>query len=181
MDKVEIRIDATDWAEQALRAELEIQGDEDVIKMADEGYTTGQMACILVGGRALGIVPAHTLKSDKLLLYGGARAEVATKYAACKRQAELVNGKTIEVREYVGPPGREDDNEDDTPKTFVRSETDEGMRLAERYLARTVPGHVYGHLKIIAANGGDVMAAAEALASKVLSMAEERVLEPVLA
>jgi len=177
MDTVEIRIDATDWAEQALLAETEIQGDEDVVKMADAGYTTGQMACILVGGRALGIVPAHTLKSDKLLLYGGARAEVATKYAACKRQAELANGKTVEVREYVGPsPGREDDNEEDTLKTFVRSESDEGMRLAERYLDRTVPGHVYGHLKIIAANGGDVTAAAEALASKVLSMARELVL-----
>jgi hypothetical protein len=183
--KVVIKIDATDWARAFSEQEPTIESEADVIALAMGGMETGQIAKLILGGRAQHVVPVDIIKPDKLLLYGGARADVAQILVRQERDVTLQNGKTITIRDYLGRPGRpmdESDDEDtadgdDDGPPWIVSGSPEAVERARRYLERTIPGHIYTRLMQIAAGGGDVLSAVAELKATLDEMAS-RLTEP---
>lgn len=159
--KTALTIDIADWVEEYQQREPTIQGDNDIVRLTQQGMGTGQVARLTVVARANGLAPEGILKSDKLLLYSGARAEIDVKHAARMRMATMPNGVQYQVREFVGAINTLDeegepvaDNEDDL--FFVRSDSEDGLRRVRRYLFAVVPGHIFNRLKILAANDEDI-------------------------
>lgn len=187
MKKATIQIDVTDWQEEFNRFEPDIKAQEDLFRcLTENGFTTGQVAKLAIIARLVGIAPDDILAPCKVLLYGGARADVALRIGAQRRIVETPSGKEYEVRAYVGIPGRPkefygDDDDDEMaheiqgPETipaYVDMDSEESLRRVERYLSNTLPGHIFGRFKIIMAANGDVETAAEDLKAKIDELVE---------
>ena len=139
-----LTIDIEDWADEWAHAEEEITDDDDIVRLV-QSMPTGKVARMTVASRANGQTPDTVFATDKLLLYAGARAEVARKVAARYCEQE-VGDHTVQVREFLGG------NQDEEDQLFVLAESEEGIRRATRYILSVVPGHVFGHLKVLAAH-----------------------------
>jgi len=177
--KLYAKADITEWREEFLRHEPEIASEDDLVKLAtDGGFKTGEVARMAIASRAMNIAPDDILKPNKLLLYAGGRAQVSMAVAARKSTFEAPNGKEYAVREFVGLPGRPEEEvvSDDNgnaqeveaiselgDKPMVAFDSQEGVKRATHYLLNTIPGHVWTRLAIIAASGGDVAGVADEL------------------
>jgi hypothetical protein len=164
--KTEVRTDITDWVDEWVHDETDMAQDDIIVKLTTQGYPAGKIARMAVSARLNGKAPDDILDSNKLLLYAGARRDVARRIETRKRG---------HVREFIGKhsePVDEEGGEEDRPSGYVRSLSDDGLRLAESYLLNHVPGHIRNHLRIVAANGGDATAVADKLCSKITELAE---------
>jgi hypothetical protein len=187
MNKVFVKEDITDWAEEAQRAEFAPQALADIVKeqQTGKGVTIQAIARMTIAARQLGQSPAEIMQPNKLLLQCGGAVDIVSRIAAEKREIELKNGKKVQVRSYVAPVRQDDGDEDgnglrfdsdgvELPEeiAFVDVDTQAASDRALDYLLTRVPGYVYGRLAIIAANGGDVRKAADTLIDKVEEMVE---------
>ena len=172
MSEPTLKIGIGDWIEEAHRAEVEFHNEDEML--ADhvcEGRSplqTGRMAIAL---RHLGMADDDVLPENKLLLNAGAAYAVSQAFAH-RRRKTTVEGKEYAVREYVGSVP--DDDEDDgvvVERSIVTSLSPEGAARARRYLARSVPGYIWGRLVLIAEQDADeVREAADALKASIDEM-----------
>jgi hypothetical protein len=179
----EIRIKVGDWANEYHEVEPHITGEDDLVTMVtQQKMNTAKAARVAIMAREFGNAPADILPGNKPLLNSGAAVAISSIVARRHTEVTLENGSTLTVREFVAPVRDEEEgqNRDDThldyadpsplPETFepVVSEISKGRALD--YLFKIVPGYVYGRLKVIAVNGGDVKAAADELKVKIDEM-----------
>ena len=162
-----IKIDITDWVAELQKNQVEIKDEESLFDLTAEGYNAGEIARMAIAGRENGKAPDDILKPNKLLLYAGARREVAEKH-----EKRLLANMPLPVREYIGQ-GFDDKKEDDSEGGYISTESEEGLRLATEYLLKVVPGHVVGHLRIVAMNRGETEAIARQLAERIIASALE--------
>ena len=172
--KTQVRIDIPDWVDEWLREEVDMAEPDAVGQLTAEGYSAGQIARMAASARLNGKAPDAIMRCDKLLYYAGARREIARQIETRKR------GK---IREYIGRAmdgaAGDDEEGEEQEAGYVRSVSPDGLRLAEGYLLRWLPGHVLNHLRIVAANGGDASAVADELCAKIGELA--RVVETEMA
>lgn len=177
--KYVIKIECGSWLDEYLHEEPKIETDDDIIELIRAGMDTGKVARLVVVARNEGTAPSDILPPNTVLYYAGARAEIAQKVAQRYREIKLSNGKTFEVREFIGRPGRrpDEDEDDDTvhadaemEKSYVETFSDAGRERAIHYLLGVVPGHIFNRLSQLAANGNDVGGVAEQLQAKIDEM-----------
>jgi hypothetical protein len=208
--KLIVQADITDWQDDCMRAEEDIETPDDLVRLvSEEGYTPAQVGQWAIVMRELGLSPDDILRPTKALLESGARHEVSLRAAARQREVTMASGKTFQVRELIAPPGRrpslpgdEDGNGHngnghepkqagnnghepqgasaaEQDRSYAKFDTDRGIEIATRYLARTVPGHIFERFKQLAAAGADVKGAAAALHVKIDEMVDKLV-EPAV-
>jgi hypothetical protein len=163
---MEIKIDVTDWQEEHDKAELQILTEENLLELSTKMHPA-KIARLYIISREKKLAPDDLLPANKPLFQVGAAAALSSVIARQRKSTILPNGKEFEVREYVGVVKEEDET---SFETFVKVESEEGVKRALDYLLNTVPGYVMGRLKIIAASGGDVEEAAEQLKDKIDEM-----------
>jgi len=189
----EIRIDITDWEQEFRENEPTIGTSDDVVELVlTDNFSTAKAARSALTSRALGLSPQDIVKTDKLLLQSGARAEIASKVTRRKRRVEGPGDRVYEIREFIGLPGRSPEEADDErphaplavlppglepERSFVPTDSKAGMERAIYYLLEIVPGHISARLTEIAAGSGDAMGVAEQLIDRIREIAER--LEPV--
>lgn len=184
----EIRIKVGDWAAEYHEVEPSI-GDEDdlVTLMTKQKMSTPKVARLAIMAREFGNAPADILPENKPLLNSGAAVALSSVIARRHVEAQTPSGNTYSVREFVAPvreEGEEGQAVNDTHKqsvpspspltdeSFVPVQSEEAKGRAWDYLLKRVPGYIYGRLKIVAVNGGDVKAAAEELKVKIDELVE---------
>jgi len=161
--KRNIDIDIGDWVDEYLEHDPAISGEEGIVNLVDEGYSTGQIARMAVAARENELAPPGLLLDNKMLLYAGARADIAKLLASRTQLVKIENGHEIEIRALLGSGEAFGEG----TACFVPFDSEEGVRRAYRYLEKVVPGHIYNHLKVLAAVGGDVEEAGEQIKGKV--------------
>jgi len=166
-----VMINITDWREKSREKELELVTAEDIRARLLEGVSTGEIACIAAANREVGLADADILPPNKLAYYSGLRRAVSSVAKRTLAQVELANGKHISVPELVGRPHRTsaedgDEHAEDQP-SYVAYDSEAALERAERYLLKHVPGHVYNHLKVIAAASGDVRGVVDQLKARI--------------
>lgn len=182
-----ITIKVGDWAEEYQAAEPQITSEDDLVALvAEQGMSTSKAARLAIMGREFGAIPEGVMPENKpLLMTGGAKA-VSDMIVRRRKEVKLESGKTISVREFVAPV-REEEIEDENPtvilasgnpypslpETFAPVIGKEARDRALDYLLKVVPGYIMGRLEIIAANGGDVPAAANQLKALIDEMVEQ--------
>lgn len=181
-----ITIKVGDWATEYHEVEPSIGGEDDLVTlMTQQKMSTPKVARLALMAREFGNAPANILPENKPLLNSGAAVAVSSIIARRHVEAQTPSGNTYSVREFVAPvraPVREEGEEDhilsDTQEgnvplpspsdeSFVPVQSEEAKGRAWDYLLKRVPGYIYGRLKIVAVNGGDVKAAAEELKVKI--------------
>ena len=183
---VQINIDVTDWADEYQREEPNLSTEEMAFVAAMRaGYKPQQM------GRLLAIA-RHREESEfapppKPMLNMGYAFDWTQRLVRQKDTATLPSGKEIEVNRFVnevlehpqndGDDGQEFDAEVTAPevKGIVQWDDPAALDRAIKYLLERVPGYIYGRLKIIAANGGDVQGVANMLCDKIQEMVQRLV------
>lgn len=178
-----IEIPYRDWLEEYMRDEPDVSTEEKLIE-ALKCATSAKVARWAIVARERGDAPQNLLKPNKLLLYAGGQADIASKYAAQKRRVQLENGREINVRAYVGPVPKEEEEQADFETTveagvvqddnlfLVEALSVQGCERALYYLRKVVPGHVWGRLEIVAINRGDVQGVAQELIGEIEKMVE---------
>ena len=160
-----IVISIDDWIEEYNAKEPDIPDDDSLIE-ARKIYTTGELARMVLAARKLGLVPAGLIDTDKACLYMGAQQDISAKVTRRKKTMR-VGDREIEVREFVAWQPNGDDHEGETPDVIVDVHSQQAVTYAERYLLKTVTGHIHNHLAVIAVNKGDVQSVADALIAAI--------------
>jgi len=167
--KEEVHINIGDWVEELLREEVDLTAPEAIENLVAKGYSAGQIARMAVSARLNGLAPEDILKPDKLLYYAGARRDVAE---------HVEHLKCNKVRKYIGrqiASGVDEEPEvsaEEPEEGYAPAFSSEGLELAKVYLLSRVPAHVLNHLRIVAANGGEVREVAEALCERIMELVE---------
>jgi len=165
-----------DWQDEYQRNEPDVRSEgAAIITQVRESRSAMQIARFLIVGRERGDTPKDILPENKMLLNAGAAHHWMQTIAQRKTKADLGDGKSVEVREYVGTvkEGREAEGEfdaevnEDVDKPIVYYKDPEAIRRIRTYMARVIPGHIYNRLAILLANGEDVGEAAEELKDKI--------------
>jgi len=168
-----INIDYTDWYTRVMKDEEIVQTKEDIFALLDRGKMTSAIAQAAIVSREEGLTTEKILKSNKMLLLSGAMSNVASVVKGRKQDVRSNNGKKYQIPEYIGKTGRrseEPKEEDDLPTNYQKTASDNGLKLAENYLTKVIPGHIFNHLLIIRENGGDVKQVADQLKKSISSM-----------
>lgn len=187
----DIKIDITDWDDEYMEEEPNLSTKEDALdEHLKKGYHPAKMARMYIASRERGQADAEMLPGNKVLLMTGGASAFAQMRAQEFKTVKLKNGKDVEVRAVLGTVPEPDDDIDDKlqmsfdngHKTYkipdpqddypILWNDDRAIERAELYLDRKVPGYVYGRLKIIAANGGDVWKAANSIINRIEEMAK---------
>lgn len=163
---MKVHIDITDWRDDVLRDENVVKDDEQMLDLINQGKSTSYVAKSAVVSREMKEAADDVLRPNKLLYLSGAMTDVSNKVAMQKHLVETDDGAAYEVRDYVGNSG----GDDELPKGYVTSKSDDGMERACSYLENVVPGHVWNRLVIVYENSGDVVRAAETLMHKIDKM-----------
>jgi hypothetical protein len=177
-----IKIDVTDWAVEHDEVEPDVSSEDKLVELSTK-FSTPKLARLAIIAREKGSMPENILPANKPLFQSGAWLAISSLIKRRVKEVELPNGSTVEMREFVGVVGDEDDHlRDDTLLSsvasslttdfYVHAESDEGLERAIDYLLKRIPGYVYGRLVTIAANGGDVRKAADELKVKIDEIVE---------
>jgi len=194
MTEAEVRIDVSDWWNDALHTEEMPQTEGDLAALAvREGYSARRAAQIAIAARVMSKSPEDILPDDKNLLGTGGASAVHMAIAIQKKQIEI-NGKEYRARQFtaVCPEEQEDEPEPDAEQQefeqtveplerppelpdhgYVKLGTDKSLENALRYLRRRVPGHVWNRLVEIKAAEGNVREAADELVARIYQMVGE--------
>lgn len=182
----EIKIDVTDWVEEAQRAEAEFKGIGDLVERhVAEKWTPLKAGRMLVGAREAGMAPKDIAPPNKALLNSGAALAVSRETVARYRKAHI-GGQDIRVREYVGQwgdRGQEGETTTDAMQNtvpiaveeyigMVESASDAGCDLARRYLEEMVPNHIWTRMVILAEHKADLRETANKLKAKIDELVE---------
>ena len=185
MKKV-LEIDYTDWYDDVMRSEETIQCKDDVFELITRGKQTSDIAKAAIVSREEGITVEEVIKPNKMLLLSGTMMNVAGIVKGRKHEINTDSGKTYYVPEYIGKTGRrngnkkaqqtqqvqvqDDDDDDQYPDNYQKSVSEDGLRLAERYLTRIIPGHIFNHLLVVYENEGDIQKVTEQLKDSIDAM-----------
>lgn len=162
MSKLEVKIDVTDWRDDAMREEFIIADRESIVDAISSGKSTAATAKALVVNQELG--NCVRMFENKILFLTGAMAEVGAIVRAEKVETE--DGKFIPA--FVGKiVERDQEDLGAEERSYANSLSSAGHERAESYLRQVVPGHIFPRLQIIHANGGDVKKAALELKLKI--------------
>lgn len=169
--KLAVVIDITDWLEESRDKELHLANENDLRERLSEGCMTGELARIAAANREAGLASDDILPPNKQAYYSGLREAVSKCAKRIVAEVELTNGKHISVPALIGRVStaalEDDEDEANGDRSYVSFDTKAALERAERYLLRIVPGHVYNHLKIIAAAGGDVRGIVKQLKAQI--------------
>jgi hypothetical protein len=184
-----IKIEVNDCADEYRNTEPDLSSEDSLVSLFTKpGWTTPKLARAVIGARVLGINPVDYLPANKPLFLTGTGVAIAQVVSKRHIEAQTPSGNTYTVREFVAPVREEGEDDDqlsgDTqesdvtlspssePESYAPVQSEEGKGRAMDYLLKRVPGYIYGRLKIIAVNGGDVKAAAEELKGKIDELVE---------
>lgn len=162
---------------------------EDVIDLLSSGTPTGTIARGIIVSRELDNAPADIIAPNKMLLYTGARLEVS-RIAASATHTVNVKGATYKAQDFIGPvrqPETDDDDDSNEQEVLFESEVEaiqtpempttytsytnaRSADVAEMYLRRRVPGHVWPRLLTLHEHGRDVRAAVRELKAELDDM-----------
>lgn len=182
-----VRIPIEDWRQEALRMEIMPEKREDVIDLLSGGTPTGTIARGIIVSRELENAPADIIAPNKMLLYTGARLAVSQIAASATHDVE-VKGATYKAQDFIGPVRQaETDADDDEQEVLFESEVEaiqppdmpttytsytnaRSADVAEMYLQRRVPGHVWPRLLTLHEHGRDVRSAVRELKDELDNM-----------
>jgi hypothetical protein len=183
---MQIVLDVTDWDAEYMETEPDLSSKERAIQARMESaFHPAKIGRFYIVARERGQTDEKILPGNKLLLMTGAAAAWSRMEAAEMKKVRLANGRDITVRSLVHAVRHEDyEEEDDGQLDMALDVQEEGelgddkpapvswdnplaMARAERYLLERIPGYIYGRLKIIAANGGDVRSVVNELQDKM--------------
>jgi len=176
MDKLEIKIDATDWKDQVLRDETIVTTKDELIDIIKKGGSTSQAAISAIVSEEIGAAPLALLRSRKNQLRTGGMVDVSAIIANMKHEVETPSGAVYETRDFIGVPGANKNDEETKTHSgpdFVSSRSEDGFDRAINYLDKVVPGHIWNRLTIVFENSGDVERAAETLKHKIDEMVKK--------
>lgn len=190
MSKLVLGIDCTDWADEYMLSKPDLSSEDAMVRAhQEEKFHIAQIGRFVIVARERGDAPDDIIAPNKMLLQLGTNRDVADKFRARKRRVTTESGQEIVVREMVAPVSEleaRDSDGDDFALDLVTSKLDEGdahiwvdcetaqaLERAEKYLQRSVPGHIWPRLALIAVNGGDVAGAADELRDKINEMVEK--------
>lgn len=168
-----------DWMKEYVREEVKVTTEEDIIGLlVNEKRSTVQVARLIIVAREAGQAPEGIIPANKPLLNTGGAMAIQSMLTQRYREKKLKNGKVIKVREFVAPVKRkikftkdgQAEEEVNGDKGIVSVESDIACERALKYLSRRVPGYIYGRLKVVAVNGGDITEAADALKREIDEM-----------
>lgn len=169
-DKLEVRIDVTDWKDEVQQEEIIITDVSDVVTLLGEGKHTAKIARATIVNRELGNADDDIIRPNKILFQTGAIYDVSQIAMRQREEFETKTGKTYKVRSLVGSTGDEDDD-----RNYVKVDSLESIERAEKYLLTKVTGHITNRLRIIAYNEGDVRGVADELKSRIDSIVHDLV------
>ena len=186
MDPVQISIDVTDWAQEALDAEEVPQNNDDLVQLAvTKDWGAKRAAQVALAMRAAGHAPEDILPHDTEVLAEGGAYHVHHMVQMQKVRIER-NGKQMEVRAFTAVQRDEDESGAGEQTTFetdaeivlpergyVEQGTPESVENAKRLLFRYVLGHVRNRLAEIWAGGGDVQETVENIVAAIRGIGDE--------
>jgi hypothetical protein len=173
-NELTIHIPIGDWQDEVSRAETIIKDKDDVIKLVCKQMPTGHIARAVIVNQELGLVAQPITRSNKLLLYTGAFADIACLIRARHHLVAAPNGCTYAAPDFIGTVTAEESEADaapvggssqtavsappmpDEPPTYIGSRDAAALDRATRYLLARVPGHIWPRLLTIYENGGNV-------------------------
>lgn len=170
MSELFVNIDITDWKDETLKNESVIRNEDELLEQIESGVSTGNVAKSLVTSNEMGWTEKEIIKGNKPLFYAGAQAAVSGLVARQRHKVTAPSGAEYSVRSYVGKLATKDD-EAPEGKSYVHTNTDEGLERATNYLQSAVTGHIWNRLVVIFDAGGDVESASEELKAKIDEMA----------
>jgi hypothetical protein len=168
--KKKIEIDYTDWYEQVITEEDFVRGDEDVIKLLEEGKSTREISINVIVSREEGIVGNEFIRPNKLLLLSGAQRDILEKIKNEKETIEDENGNKHTVRKFIAmKKGTEKGNGlgDELPETYQETISPLGLKLAINDLLGRVFRDMKSDLEKIYVNGEDPRDALDELMKKI--------------
>lgn len=168
---VVLHTDITDWAEEVLREEPDLQDKDEAIEtQMTRTFSPQKMGRMIVAGRELGIADGELVPPTKALIQTGATRAWSETLKQEMVSIETQNGKTVKVRRLVGPVT---DPEGGTGEPWVECSDPKALERAEAYLMDVVPRHVYSRLVVLLAGGGDVEAAGEGVKARIDEIVSE--------
>ena len=171
-----IAIPYGDWQEEYLREEADVSSEEAVIEARLGTVSPQQLGRFVIVARERGETEPDIIPPNKMLLNIAASMEARRILTRRREDVETPSGRTYEARSYIGPVSEPDDEQKEV-EPFTRLVDPGTLERALGYLARIVPGHIWSHLLIVAANEGDIVAAAQTVHDNVDEMVE-RLMEP---
>lgn len=172
MQKPVITIEYGDWLQEYREKERDMTSEANILTAIEERCSTALAARLCIVAREQQHAPEDILPSNKLLLMAGGREAVSALVTSQLVEFETEDGKKYSARAYVADLPGDDEEEDEREHAFVEAQSIRGLENAERYLLNRVPGYIFGRLKIIALNGGDVQGAADTLKATIDEMVE---------
>lgn len=179
-----LKIDVTDWKEEAEQAAIKLTSQDDVITAMQETNLKPMAAGRqLIVNRELGKAQADVLPANKVCLQIGAALAVSRRIERVRADV-TINGDTQSVRRYVGTvttdeTGLTEYNSempsifDDSNSTLVEYSDPIAQERAIQYLMTNVMGRIDERLKLIAAGKGDVRKVADTLKGEIDHIAEK--------
>jgi hypothetical protein len=167
---VMLAVDVTDWMQELEEENPNLADREQAITtQMERRFSPQKMGRMIVAGREVGKAEATLVPPTKLLIQTGAASHWVQSLVRERETFDLDNGKEVSVRRYVGTGLLEDLGETDDG-SWVAAENPVAAERATKYLTQVVPGYIWGRLGILAANGGQVQAAADALKASIDDM-----------
>ena len=173
-NKLIIKEDITDWRDEVLQKEVIVNKEQDVLNLISDGVSTALTARATIVSRELGETLTDIVRPNKLLIMIGAMKDVSILVKSQRHEVATPSGRTFMSCDYIGK-GKIKDEED--INSYVETQSKDGLRNAENYLNKVIPGHVWNRLINIVDAGGDIVPLAEALKSRIDDMVD-KILEP---
>lgn len=185
--KTIVKVDVTDWKDEALREEAVPQTNEELVSLAvRQGMSARTAARYAIAARAAGLAPDDVLPNDKILLGNGGGLVVHMMVANAKERIKIGDREFL-ARKYKAIQKQEDEEEPsgngdqleleiESPLPehgYTELGTPASIDNAVDYLRNRVPGHIWNRLIEIAAAEGDVKGAAEELVDKIREMVDK--------
>jgi len=175
-----IHEDVTDWQDEAMREEVQIASEEDIIEEIERGRTTAQLARISIVSVLLGNAPPELLPPIKIMTQVGGQAAIISKIRSRRSKIETKSG-SYQVSDYVGnvriktePTDDEVDvGEPEYEPSYVRLDDPLAQERAIAYILDRIPSHVWTRLLIVHKTGGDVRQVADELIGKIREMVDK--------
>lgn len=169
--KNEIRIDVTDWVEDAQRNEMLVQQLDEIGELIAKGISTRKIAEAIISSRLVEIAPEDIIASNKDLLSDGGVMQVIS-FMNRKRKKNRKNGHLIPEFLGTGKMGTGGEN------AYGRVDNEERAKIALSYIYGHAMGMIRNRLEQLSEYGMDIEEIGDEIKRRVDDMIEE-ILTPV--
>ena len=185
MDKTVVKIDVTDWHEEALRNESFVTSDDDILSQLAKGISTPALARSAIVSREKKLAPTDIVRPNKMLLMTGGMLDISQMVRSKKRIITTEDGENVLVGEYIGAVRVQDesdvneDTDDDIKEagqkeyepSYVTIDNHEAaLKRIQDYMEHRIPGHIWNKLVEVYTVGGDVRNEADKLKDTIDTM-----------